>query len=110
MKQHKNHLLFLPIIILLVLSLIPSFNVKAQEAETIIIHPDGTIQGTDKIQKNNNIYTLTSDIQCSAGMAETLIFILKDNIILDGNSYSISSAGDGIGIHMRSRQNVTIKT
>jgi len=82
---------------------------KAQSSKTIIIQADGTIQGTDKIQKNNNIYTLTSDITCSKDIAETLIFILKDNIIFDGNTHTISSNGNGIGIHMRSRQNVTIK-
>ena len=81
----------------------------AQDFEAIIIQADGSIEGTDKIQRNENVYTLTSDIHCSIDTAEALIFILKDNIILDGAGYTISSEGNGIGIHMRSRQNVIIK-
>ena len=96
--------------IFLASTMLPSIPItKAQSSDTIIIQTDGTIQGTDKIQKNNNIYTLTSDITCSTEIAEALIFILKDNIILDGNSHTISSEGNGIGIHLSNRQNVTIK-
>jgi len=109
MKAIPSRIFGVLLVVLLSFSSLAVVNVKAQEENTIMIQPDGTIQGTDKIQKNNNIYTLTSDITCSKDMAETLIFILKDNIILDGNSYTISSNGNGIGIHLRGRQNVTIK-
>jgi parallel beta-helix repeat protein len=82
---------------------------SAQDFEAIIIQADGSIEGTDNIQRNENVYTLTSDIHCSVDTAEALIFILKDNIILDGAGYTISSEGNGIGIHMESRQNVVVK-
>jgi parallel beta-helix repeat protein len=82
---------------------------SAQDFEAIIIQADGSIEGTDKIKRNENAYTLTSDIHCSIDTAEALIFILKDNIILDGAGYTISSEGNGIGIHMESRQNVVVK-
>ena len=110
MSKSKLSIVLVILFVLLASTLLPLIPItKAQSSDTIIIKTDGTIQGTDKIQKNNNIYTLTSDITCSKDMAETLIFILKDNIIFDGNSHTISSNGNGIGIHMRSRQNVTIK-
>jgi len=86
----------------------PNFT-SAQDFEAITIQADGSIEGTDKIQRNENTYTLTSDIHCSVDTAEALIFILKDNIILDGAGYTISSEGNGIGIHMESRQNVVVK-
>ena len=82
---------------------------SAQDFEAIIIQADGSIEGTDKIKRNENAYTLTSDIHCSIDTAEALIFILKDNIVLDGAGYTISSEGNGIGIHMESRQNVVVK-
>ncbi len=99
--------------IMLMISTVAELNstnfVLAQPSSTIIIQADGSIEGTDKIQRNENAYTLTSDIHCSVDTAEALIFILKDNIILDGASYTISSEGKGIGIHMGSRQNVVVK-
>ena len=59
--------------------------VKAQS--TIYIRPDGSIDGTDNILRNGNIYTLTGNI--SGG-----IQVQKSNILLDGVGYTVQGNRD----------------
>jgi parallel beta-helix repeat protein len=110
MKRTALALTLISVLLCSAISITPCVRfASAQDFEAITIQADGSIEGTDKIQQNENVYTLTSDIHCSVDTAEALIFILKDNIILDGAGYTISSEGNGIGIHMGSRQNVVVK-
>ncbi|MCW4015522.1 MAG: right-handed parallel beta-helix repeat-containing protein [Candidatus Bathyarchaeota archaeon] len=70
------------------------------------IKEDGTVEGTDKIQKNGNVYTFTDDIFVDYFSVEL------DNIIIDGNGYSLSGYGvygAGTGFDLTDRHNVTIK-
>ena len=70
------------------------------------IRADGTVEGTDKIQKNGNVYTFTGDIFVDSFSVEL------DNIIIDGNGYSLSGYGvygGGKGFILTDRNNVTIK-
>lgn len=61
------------------LSLFHNGIVKAEG--TIYIRADGSVEGTDKIQKDGNIYTFAGEIFNS-------IVVEKDDIVIDGASYS----------------------
>jgi hypothetical protein len=68
--------------------------VKSQFLGSIYINPDGSIKGTDKIQRNENVYTLTANI--SGG-----IQVQKSDIAIDGAGYSLDEGGidltNGVG-------------
>ncbi|MEM2968833.1 MAG: NosD domain-containing protein [Candidatus Bathyarchaeia archaeon] len=68
----------------------------------IHIESDGSVNGTDKIQRNGDTYTFTGNIY------STLV-VLCDNIIIDGAGYSLQGKGDSTGIFLQDRVNVTIK-
>jgi parallel beta-helix repeat protein len=90
----------------------PQIEVVIAQPSSIYIHSDGSIEGTDKIQLNRNIYTLTGDI---SGWIE----IQKSDIVLDGTGYSVQGNGTGVGIDLSNNRgsdpsrpkisNVTIK-
>lgn len=70
------------------------------------IKADGTVEGTDKIQQNGNIYTFTDNIFVDEFSVE------RDNIIVDGNGYTLSGSGvygGGIGFNLNNINNVTIQ-
>ncbi|MBX5320983.1 MAG: right-handed parallel beta-helix repeat-containing protein [Candidatus Bathyarchaeota archaeon] len=67
---------------------------------TIYIRVDGTIEGTNKIHCDGNVYTFTENIFDS-------IIVEKDNIVIDGAGYTLS--GYYTGIDLSNRSNVTIK-
>jgi parallel beta-helix repeat protein len=79
----------------------------------IRIMSDGTVQGTNKIQRNGNTYTLTDDIICGLndtfGPLKPCIIVMRDNAVIDGAGHTIQSNGTGLGIFMRGVQGVTIK-
>ena len=54
---------------------------------TIYIRSDGSVEGTDKIQRNGNIYTFTSDISGSIG-------VQKSFITLEGSGYTLQGSGE----------------
>jgi len=66
---------------------------------TIYIRADGSVEGTDKIQREGNIFTLTGNIVNQSMMVE------KDNTIVDGAGYAL----EGGHIWLENRLNVTIK-
>ena len=70
------------------------------------IKEDGTVDGTDKVQKKGNVYTFTDDIFVERFSVEI------DNIVIDGNGYTLSGSGvygAGTGFDLTNRHNVTIK-
>lgn len=67
----------------------------------IYIRADGLIEGTDKLQRIGNVYTLTDNIKAS-------IRVEKDDIVVDGAGYIIEGIGSGTGIDLTYRKNVTI--
>jgi parallel beta-helix repeat protein len=69
---------------------------------TIYIRADGSIEGTDKIQRDGNVYTFTGDISDS-------IVVERDNIVVDGAGHVLEGAGAGRGIFLEGRSNITIK-
>ena len=67
--------------------------------ETIYIRADGTVEGTDKIQRDGNIYTFTGNINES-------IVVERDNIVVDGAGYTLQGPGiSGTGIYVSGRHN-----
>jgi len=77
------------------------------EGGTIYIGADGSIDPpTAPIQRNGDIYTLTSDIE--SGDAYDAVVILRNNMILDGAGHTVQGTGNG-GIYLSGRSNVTIK-
>ena len=60
---------------------------------TIYIRADGTVEGTDKIQRNGNIYTFTDNIY-------NKIVVEKDNVVVDGAGYTLQGDGNGRGIDL----------
>jgi len=75
--------------------------VKAED--TIYIKSDGSVDGTELLQRNNNTYTFLNDISGN-------IVISKDFITIDGSGYSLKGSGDSsqTGINLSHRKNVTV--
>jgi len=70
---------------------------------TIYILADGQINPPNiSIQRKGDLYTFTGNV--SDG-----IVVEKNSITLDGNGYTLEGSGDGIGISLSGRENVTIK-
>ena len=94
---------------MLVLFLLLSFvlvsitQIEVVEAEsTIYIRADGSVEGTDKIQREGDVYTLISDISGS-------IVVERDNVVLNGAGYRLQGDGNENGITLRINNNITVK-
>jgi parallel beta-helix repeat protein len=84
--------------------------VSAYPDGAIIIHEDGTVTGTNKIQQNGNLYTLTGDISITGEYKYAGIQVLKDGITIDGAQFSITTDDSGgIGVDLEERAHVTVK-
>ena len=84
---------------------------NCQTSEIITIKDNGSIEGTNQIQSNGNIYTLTSNISGT-------IQVKKSNIIIDGAGFTLNgNNGTGIDISSEATEypseldiwNVTVK-
>lgn len=75
----------------------------------IIIQPDGSVEGTDKIRVDGNVYTLTGDISGSPANGAYLISIKKDGITIDGQSKALLGSGTGVAIQIEGRNGVVVK-
>ena len=77
--------------------------VRSAEANgTVYIRADGSVEGTDKIQRDGNVYTFTGNIYGP-------IVVEKDDIVVDGAGYGLQGTGIGTGINLMERINVTVK-
>jgi len=76
---------------------------KVKAEETIYIKSDGSVEGTELLQRNNNTYTFLNDISGN-------IVISKDFITLDGSGYALKGSDDSsqTGINLAFRKNVTV--
>ena len=59
---------------------------------TIYIRADGSVEGTDKIQRDGDGYTFLGDISID-GSGIDCIVVERDNIIVDGAGYTLEGAG-----------------
>jgi parallel beta-helix repeat protein len=106
MGEQRTAFTLLLILCFTVVSISQIRTVKAEG--TIYIRADGSVEGTDKIQRDGNVYTFTDNIY------EPLV-VERDNIVIDGAGYSIegphtslAQSPEGIGILADSRSDVTI--
>ena len=80
-----------------------AFNIQPVRASgTIYIRSDGSVEGTNKIQRDGDIYTFSDRI-----LGE--IVVQRSNIIIDGNGYMLLGPQIGTGINLNERSNVTVK-
>ena len=103
-------LLFLPVVFVS----LPQIRIVKAES-TIYIRADGTVEGTDKIQRNGNVYTFLGNISIDGSKVDGII-VEKDNIVIDGAGYTLQETGNlsyvsrGInGINLTARNGVTVK-
>ena len=66
---------------------------KSQFLGSVYISDDGSVGGTNNIQRNGNLYTLTANI--SGG-----IQVQKRNIVIDGAGYTVQGNGAGRGLDL----------
>jgi len=84
--------------------------VKAEE--TIYIREDGSVEGTDKILREGDIYTFTDNILDSDG-----IVVERYNVVVDGSGFTLQGPGAaeegaperGRGIDLHFQYDITIK-
>ena len=75
----------------------------ARVSGTVYIRADGSIEGTTYIASDDNItYYFTGNISDE-------IVVERDNIVVDGGGYTVQGTGDGTGIDLSFRSNVTLK-
>ncbi|TRZ49743.1 MAG: hypothetical protein D4S01_08000 [Dehalococcoidia bacterium] len=98
MREQRTALILLLILCLAVVSISEIGMVKAEYA--VYIRADGTVEGTDKIRRDGNVYTFLGNINGS-------IFVEKDSIVVDGAGYTLEDQKRGIVLS--ERNNVTVK-
>ena len=102
MKRGASAVVLLLIVCLALISLSDFKTVRADG--TFYIRANGSVEGTDKIQRNGDVYAFADNIYGS-------IMVERDNIVVDGAGYALKpqEAGDkGIGVDLRDRNNVTL--
>ena len=77
--------------------------VESQSFETIYIRDDGSVEGTDLIERRDNTYTFLNNISGS-------IVVSKDFITIDGSGYALirTDVSSQRGISLSDRKNVTV--
>ena len=81
---------------------IPEINIVKAE-NTVYIRSDGSVEGTEKIQRDGNVFTFTDNINGS-------IVVESDNIVIDGTGFILQGTGslDWVGVDISFRNNVTV--
>ena len=108
----KKPVSFFIILLILCFALVSISQIEIVKAEsTFYIRADGSVDGTEKIQREGNLYTFLGNISIDDSGVDGLI-VERDNIVIDGSGYSLQLAGEtvsSIGIKLMERTNVTIK-
>ena len=101
MKRMDSGIMLILLIGMLVLAL-DTQSVKA--SRTIYIKPDGSVDGTDKIQRIGDMYIFTDNIYDS-------IVVQRNNIAIDGAGYTLQGTGAFLssGMSLEGISNITIK-
>jgi parallel beta-helix repeat protein len=100
MGEQRTALILSAILCFVVVSISQIRVVNAEE--TIYIRADGSVEGTDMIQRNGNLYTFTGDI------SNRKILVEKDDIVIDGAGHTLIGT-EGRGIVLSERNSVTVK-
>jgi parallel beta-helix repeat protein len=102
MKKRKI-LPLISLILLLATAMFSHLQPSAAARTTINILTDGQINPPNvSIQRSGNLYFFTGNVSDE-------IVVEKDNIILDGDGYVLEGSGEGTGISLCGRANVTVK-
>jgi parallel beta-helix repeat protein len=88
------------LILSFVLVSLPQITIVKAES-TIYIHSDGSVEGTDNIQIDGDVYIFISDINGS-------IRVERDNVVLNGAGYRLQGDGNQNGITLRFGNNITV--
>jgi parallel beta-helix repeat protein len=82
-----------------------------EEEITICIRADGTVEGTDRIQRDGFVYTFTDDSTCNKGDdSGVCIVIERSNVVINGNGCALRGSGLGTGFYWATGiNNVTIQ-
>jgi parallel beta-helix repeat protein len=100
--DERRAVLILMLILCSVFVAVPNI-LTVRASETVYIRADGTVEGTDKIQRDGNVYTFIGNI------VNQSIVVEKDNIVVDGAGYILEGDGMIESIWLENRCNVTIK-
>ena len=100
MGAQRTVLLLSVILCFTVISTLEIGIVKAES--TIYIRADGSVEGTDKIQRDGDAYIFISDISGS-------IAVERDNVVLNGAGYRLQGDGNQNGITLGISNNITVK-
>ena len=89
---------------LLAFTMVCAFTVQAESSGTVYINTDGSVVGTDKIQRNGDNYVFTGDVLGN-------LTVQRDNIVIDGAGFAVKyeESHDSFAIILDGRINVTIK-
>lgn len=94
------------LILLLILSSVlfsfPEIKITKADNTHIYIRVDGTVDGTDKLYRDGNVYTFTGNIFDP-------IVVERDIIVVDGAGYTLQGNGNYTGIHLQERNSVTVR-
>jgi parallel beta-helix repeat protein len=92
------------LLLILCVPLLAFPNVGIVRAEgTICIRADGTVEGTDRILRDGDVYTFTGNI------VNQSVIVEKDDVVVDGAGYTLEGDGNISAVWLENRQNVTIK-
>jgi parallel beta-helix repeat protein len=105
MKKVASLLVLLLLVSVVFVSL-PQIKVANAEG-TIYVRANGTVEGTDKIQRNGNIYTFLGNISVDGSGIDGII-VERDNIVIDGAGYGLQGDRNENGIIL-SNINSTVK-
>jgi len=103
MEEVKRSASLLALLLFLSLVLVIFPQIAPVNAEgTIYIRADGSVEGTDEILRDGNLYTFTSDIYGP-------IVVEKDDVVIDGAGYTLEGNEENMGINLNERSGVKIK-
>jgi len=99
----KKSAFLLVLLLFLSVFMVSFLQIRVVKAEGIIyIRADGSIEGTDKIQRDGDVYTLISDINGS-------IIVERDYVVLNGAGYRLQGDGNENGVTIGINNNITVK-
>jgi hypothetical protein len=93
MKKTALALLLILVLVLSAVIVTLFIHLTTQTYSVVTINPDGSIEGTNRIQRQGDTYTLTANISGA-------IQVQRSDIVIDGAGYAIKGDGEGRGIDL----------
>ena len=93
MGVRKATTLTVLLVLTLVLFSFPQIVIVNAQSNTIYVRADGTVEGTDKIQRSGNVYVFADNINGS-------IIVEKNDVVIDGVNYFLQGDGSEAGIRL----------